>query len=136
MRYRGADRIRRWQSAIAIAAALGLFTAVVVGWASRETAVAGVALPAPRSHHASEQADVASQHLHSDSPLDHQSTKTAWLTRERPPTWPRLSPVSVWSPLPGSLATSGVPPDIARSTAPAAMRANRDTLTQFCIARL
>ena len=118
-------------------AALGLLTAVVVGWASRGSAVAGVDVPSTTvSHGVGAHAAAARQHFRADSPLDHKSAKSAWMTRERPPSWPRLSAVSVGSALPNSLAASGVPPDVTRSTAPAGMRANRDTLTQFCIARL
>jgi hypothetical protein len=134
---RGADQTRGWRGAVAAVAVLAFFAAVVVGWSSCGTAVAGLALPqaATSSHEGGERAAAPSQHFRSDSPVDHPSVKNAWMTRERPPSWPRLAPVAVWS-LPNSLAAAGVPPDVIHSTAPAAKRANRDTLTQFCIARL
>jgi hypothetical protein len=117
---------------------LAFFAAVVVGWSSCGTAVAGLALPhaAAAAPAGGERATTAGQHIRGDSPVDHQSAKNAWMTRERPPSWPRVAPVAAWLTMPKSLAASGVPPDLVHSTAPAANRANRDTLTQFCIARL
>jgi hypothetical protein len=126
--------------AIAVVAALGVFAAVVTGWAARGSAVAGVALPqlAAQSQqaHAAQPAEHAPVSLHRDAPVDEKVTTNAWMTRERPPTWPRLTPDAVWSPLPPSLAASGVPPDNVASVPPTPALAGRDLLTHLCVTRV
>jgi hypothetical protein len=131
--------------AVALVAALGVFTAVVTGWAARGSSVAGAALPQPatvsQGAHAgpaqsAERAAAAGHSLRSDSPTNQKFTKNAWMTRERPPTWPRLAPEAVWSPLPASLVASGVPPGNAHSGTPAPAEVDRDLLTHLCVARL
>jgi hypothetical protein len=142
--YRGASQAR-WRIAIALAAALCVFTAVVTGWAARGSALAGVALPqlATASHEAQagpapagEHATEAGHSFHSDAPLGQKFTKNAWMTRERPPTRPQLAPDAVWSPLPASLAASGVPPGSADPGDPTPALVDRDLLTHLCVARL
>ena len=134
--YRGAAASRRWRSAIAILVALSLF-AVITGWASRGSAVIEVALPQPaalsQGAHAHVGEHSARQLSHTDSPV-HQNFY-AWMTRERPPEWPRVTPESVWSPVPTSLVAWGVPPDNTHSTACPAL-ADPDLLTLLCVARL
>jgi hypothetical protein len=151
--FRGAGKARRWRSAIAVVAALGILAAVTTGWASRASSVAGTALTQPAAlsqvalhvganpdHvHIGAQSRPISHVAHgfsSGSPQKHQKpTKNAWMTRDRPPTWNRLSAQSVRSPLPASFATSGFQPGGARSGAPAAARADPDVLTQLCVSR-
>ena len=142
MTYRGALQTRRWRLAVALVAALGVFTAVVTGWAARGSTAAGVALPPPATASHAAHVERADQHaapaanFRSAAPLDQKFTKNAWMTRERPPTWPRLAPDAVWSPVPASLATSGVPPgDPHPGTATPAL-VDRDLLTHLCVARL
>src|ERR1700741_185567 len=114
---RGAGKARRWRSAIAVVVALGLFAAVTTGWAARASSLAGAGPPPPAglsqvAQHAGEHARPighVAQGFSSGSPHRHQKpTKNAWMTRDRPPTWNRLSAQSVSSPLPASFAASGV----------------------------
>jgi hypothetical protein len=57
------------------------------------------------------------------------------MTRDRPPTWTRLTAQSLKTPLPASFVASVLAPGGARPRAPAAIRADRDILTQLCVAR-
>ena len=149
----GASTTRRWQSAMAIVAGLSLFAAVTTGWAARGSLLAGAALP--------QSAALSQETLHvgvnaGHVRVDHQSqlishvaygfssgssqtpqkpTKNAWMTRDRPPTWARLSPQSLRSPLPASFAALGFQPGRAQSRAPAAVCADQDILTELCVAR-
>lgn len=59
-----------------------------------------------------------------------------WMTKERPPTWNRLSPQSALSPMPMTFSPVRVAPYDAQSRAPATIPADRDTLTRLCIARV
>jgi hypothetical protein len=135
--YRGPGKSRRWRSAVAILAALSLF-AVITGWASRSSALIDVAPPQPaalsQGAHAHVGEHAESRQSRTDSPV-HQNF-TAWMTRERPPEWPRVTPESVWSPAPNSLAAWGVPPGNTHSTARPVALADRDLLTLLCVARL
>jgi hypothetical protein len=128
---------RRWRSAIVIVAALSLF-AVMTGWASRSSALIEVALPQPAALTQGTQAHAgahsASQLSDTGAPV-HQNFN-AWMTRERPPEWPRVAPESVWSPGPNSLVAASVPPDATHTTAGPTARAHRDLLTLLCVARL
>lgn len=65
MRYWGAGGARRWRLAIAVVATLGVFAAVVTGWAARGSAVPGVALP---------QLAAQSQETHAAQPAEHAAT--------------------------------------------------------------
>jgi hypothetical protein len=135
--YRGPGKSRRWRSAIAIVAALSLF-ALITGWASQSSALIEVAPPQPaalsQGAHAHVGEHSASRQSHTDSPV-HQNFN-AWITRERPPEWPRVTPESVWSPVPTSLVVRGVPPGNTHSTAGPAALADWDLLTLLCVARL
>jgi hypothetical protein len=76
--------------------------------------------------------------VHGSSPTHQKPTKNAWMTRDRPPSWNRLSSQSVWSPLPASFAAglaSGFDPDGAHFGAPPTALGGRDILTQLCVAR-
>jgi len=142
--FRDTGKTRRWQSAIAIVAALSLFAAVITGWASRGSTVAGLAVPqtAALSQGAHVGVNVGRAQLgdrsqstsnlgHDSSPTHQKPTKNAWMTRDRPPSWTRLEPQSVRSPLPASFADLGIQLRDAHSSAPAAVAADRDILTQL-----
>jgi hypothetical protein len=154
---RGAGKARRWRSAIALVAALGLFAAVTTGWASRTSSLAGTGLPQPAALsqvalHVG--ADAAHVHIGDQSrptshvgqgfgqgfsvgssPTHQKPTKNAWMTRDRPPTWTRLSAQSVRSPLPASFAASGLQPGAAQAVAQKAGSGGQDILTELCVAR-
>jgi hypothetical protein len=151
----GIGKTRRWQLAIAIVAALSLFTAVTTGWALRGSALAQIAGPLPAAWQvthvgvnvAHSQPDAqpgdpsqpASYLTHGTSPTHQKPTKHAWMARERPQTWTRLSAQSDWSALPASFAPRGpafgVQPGGTHSAAPAAAPTDRDLLTQLCVDR-
>lgn len=61
--------------------------------------------------------------------------RSAWMTKERPLTWNRLSPQSVLTPAPLSFTPTGFAPDGTQARAPAAIASDRDILTRFCVAR-
>ncbi|OJZ67323.1 hypothetical protein BRW65_26425 [Mycobacterium paraffinicum] len=148
MTVEGALGDRRWRSAIAIVAALCVFCAVTAGWASRGTAVAGVGPPHlavaqgaahpgvdPARVHTSDMG-LGAQHFSSGSaPTHHSTTKNAWMTRDRPPTWARSSPPSLDSPLPTSFAAAAFRLPRPPSRAPGAVPLHRHLLTQLCVAR-
>ena len=152
MKPRGAGKTRRWQSAIAIAAALSLFVALVAGSALRPK-FAAAALPEPAAW-SQRTPDIGTHadrvHPHGGSPtmsqLAHATSRdsgpankkpyhTTWMTKDRPPTSSRLSPQSVLSPVPSSFTPLGFQPRGAQSRAPAAVRSDRDVLTRLCVAR-
>lgn len=132
MTVEGVRNARRWQLAIAIVAALGVFCAVTAGWASRGTAnlspqpAAGVNVARAQAHNATPAAS-------GSSPTHHKTTKTAWMTRDRPPTWARSAPQSIGSPLPFVPAVFRLPR--APSAAPGALEPDRDLFTRLCVAR-
>jgi hypothetical protein len=72
---------------------------------------------------------------HGASPTHQKQTKNAWMTRDRPPTWTRMSPHSIWSPLPASFAASEFQPAGTHSGAPVTHLADHDILTRLCVAR-
>lgn len=61
--------------------------------------------------------------------------RSAWMTKERPPTWNRLSPQSVLTPAPLSFTPIGFAPVGSHPRAPAAIAPDRDILTLICVAR-
>ena len=144
----GAGKTRRWQLAIATVAALSLLTAVTTGWASRGTTLTQVASPLSAASSHATHVDVNSGHVqpgdrtqpashlaHGSSPTHQKQTKNAWMTRDRPPTWTRMSPHSTWPALPASFAVpefrlSGAPPG-----APATDFVDQAILTRLCVAR-
>ena len=138
----GIGKTRRWQLAIALVVALSLFTAVTTGWALRGSTLAQTAGPLPAAWqltHAGANAVHAQPGAQGTSPTHQMPTKHAWMARERPQTWTRLSPPSAWSALPASFAPGGpalgVPPGGAGRGAPAAAPTDRDILTQLCVDR-
>jgi len=150
--FRGAGTTRRWQLAIAIFAALSVFAAVTTGWASRGSAVAAAAVPQPPALSQATHVGVNAGHVQfadrphpmsyfvrGFSPTHQKPAKNAWMTRDRPPSWNRLSSQSVWSPLPASFAArglaSGFDPGGAQFGAPPTALAGRNILTQHCVAR-
>jgi hypothetical protein len=129
-----------------------MFAAVTTGWASRDSAIAAAAVPQPPALSQTTHAGVNAGHVqlgdqphptsylvHGSSPTHQKPTKNAWMTRDRPPSWNRLSSQSAWSPLPASFAARGLAsgPDSggAQFGAPPTALAGRDILTQLCIAR-
>lgn len=121
-------------------AALSVFTAVTTGWAMRGSALAQVAGPLPsawQAAHAEANAVPTRPAAQRSSPSHQMPTAHAWMARERPQTWTRLSPQSDWSALPASFAPGepvlGVPPG---GTDPGAHTpSDRDILTQLCVDR-
>jgi hypothetical protein len=144
VKFRGAGRTRRWQLAIAIVAALGLFAAVTTGWASRGLAPGDVRLPQPAAFSLGDHPQPTSHLDHGSSsdcdfssdfaPPHQKPTKNAWMTRDRPQTWARLSPQSVWWPLPASFATSRWRGG-ANTDPPTGAPTDQDILTQLCVDR-
>ncbi|WP_040623861.1 hypothetical protein [Mycobacterium parascrofulaceum] len=125
---------RRWRSAIAIAAALGLFCAVTAGGASHGKAVAGLERAAPPlAVHAG--VNAAPNFSAGSAPTHHKSTKTPWMTQDRPPTWARSSPPSIGSPLPASFAAAIFRLPRAPSRTPEMIPPDGDLLTRLCVAR-
>jgi len=147
---RGVGTTRRWRLAIAILAALSVSAAVTTGWASRGPAAAAAAHPPALSQvtHAGanagqvqhgDRAGPTSYLVHGSSPTHQKPTKNAWMTRDRPPSWNRLSSQTAWSPLPASFAAwalaSGFDPGGAHFGATPTALADRDILTQLGVAR-
>jgi hypothetical protein len=66
---------------------------------------------------------------------DKKPFRRAWMTKERPLTWNRLSAHSVLTPAPWSFTPIAFAPDAARPRLPAAVASDRDTLTEICVAR-
>ena len=142
---------RRWRSAVAAAAALSVLLAVTTGWAARGSGVAAAVIPYPAAMsqgnagvgagHGRLQRD---DHSHPAIPLargdstgswpTHQA-KNTWMTRDRPPTWNRLAPQSVRTPLSDSFAAPLFEPGSAVARAPTAAPIDDDIVTQLCIAR-
>ncbi|ORB73784.1 hypothetical protein [Mycobacterium scrofulaceum] len=136
---------RRWRSAIAVAAVLGLFCAVTAGWASHGRAVAGLERAAsPRAVHAAVNAAPVQAHnacpgapnfSAGSAPTHHKSTKTPWMTQDRPPTWARSSPPSIGSPLPASFEAAIFRLPRAPSRMPEMIPPDGDLLTRLRVAR-
>ncbi|HEX5257132.1 MAG TPA: hypothetical protein VFW69_25275 [Mycobacterium sp.] len=61
--------------------------------------------------------------------------RRAWMTKERPLTWNRLSAQSVLTPAPLSFTPIGFAPGGPQTRAPAAIASDRDILTEICVAR-
>jgi hypothetical protein len=61
--------------------------------------------------------------------------RSAWMTKERPLMWNRLSPQSVLTPAPLSFTPIGFAPGGTQPRAPAAIPSERDILTRICVAR-
>jgi hypothetical protein len=146
---------RRWRAAIAVVAALSLFTAVLGCW-SLQSRLAAAAAQRPA---ASAQGTLDSCQVKFDAGSQrsthvghgpscgagltkHTAFKSAGMKRDRPPSWARLSPQSVWAQLPIAwslrpitLATLGFHPDDTHSGVPVAALAVPDILTQFCVDR-
>lgn len=61
--------------------------------------------------------------------------RSAWMTKERPLTWNRLSTQSVLTPAPASFTPIGFAPGGTQSRAPAAIAPVKDILAETCVAR-
>lgn len=150
MVFRGVGETRRWQAAIAVAAALAGFTALITGSALRP-AFSAAAPPEPAAWSAGVGAAAGLTHgrlpalgrpAAAASRVGEPANKTnrkpfhsAWMTKERPLTWNRMSSQSVLTPVPLSFTPIGSAPAGARARAPAAIASDRDILTQICVAR-
>ncbi len=134
MRLRGGGITRRWRSAIAVVAALSAFVALVAGSALRPPSAAA-ALPEPAAW-SQTTPDAGAHASHDSTPTNKKPFHTTWMTKDRPPTPGRLSPPSAGSPHPVSFAALGFQPRGTLPRAPAAVRADPDILTRFCVARL
>jgi hypothetical protein len=149
---RSAATSRRWQLAIAIVAALGLFVSLIAG-SSLRPQLAAAALPEPaawthgtqgvQAQASQVQLDPAAQLIsHSDrgsspdsTPTNKKPFRNTWMTRDRPTSWTHLSPQSGWLALPASFTAAGFQPCDGHCAASAAAPVSRDTLTQFCVVR-
>ncbi|OBJ26924.1 hypothetical protein A5646_12135 [Mycobacterium sp. 1245499.0] len=147
---RGVGETRRWQAAIAVAAALAAFTALIAGSALRP-AFSAAAPPEPAAWSAGLGAAAGLTHgrlpalgqpavaaSRVGAPANKTNRKpfhSAWMTKERPLTWNRVSAQSVLAPVPLSFTPIGFAPAGARSRAPAVTLSDRDILTQICVAR-
>lgn len=148
MVFRGVGVTRRWQLAIAVTAALGVFIALVTGsWLRPNFAAAAPPEPAAWSAatvgtHAGLTHDrpvvgrAALAAARSSAPANkNKPFRSAWMTKERPLTWNRLSPQSVLTTAPSSFTPIGFAPGGTQPRAPAAIASDRDILTRICIAR-
>jgi hypothetical protein len=146
----GAAKTRR-HSAVALVAGISLFVALIAGSALRPQ-VAATALPEPVawSQGAPDVGAHADQPLRGRSPtvshLAHLTSwgaaptnkkpfRSMWMTKERPSTWTRLSPQSVRSSVPASVAALKFQPRGTPYPRAADVGAKRDILTRLCIAR-
>ncbi|ORB44272.1 hypothetical protein BST39_07175 [Mycobacterium paraseoulense] len=141
---------RRWQSIVAVVAALSLFTALIAG-SSLRPQLSASALPEPaawthETHsgqaHAGQvrDADHIISHLShgrsaGSTPTDAKPFHSMWMTRDRPASWPSISPQSGWFLLPTSLAAPCHWPDGAHPAVPLVAPAARDILTMLCVIR-
>ena len=149
--FRGVGETRRWQRVIAVAAALGVFIALVTGSALRQNS-AMAAPPEPavwttptvdahagrmpgRPAALSRAALTVSQAPTPANKTNQAPFRRSWMTKERPMTWNRLSTQSVLTPAPVSFTPTVFAPGAAQSRAPAAIPSDRDILTCICVAR-
>lgn len=131
-------------------AALGVFIALVTGSWLRPT-FAATAPPEPAAWSAAS-AGAQARLTHerpvvgraapaaerSSAPANKTNQKpfrSAWMTKERPPTWNRLSPQSVLTPAPLSFTPIGFAPAGTQPRAPVAIASDRDILTRIGVAR-
>ncbi|MEK7047411.1 hypothetical protein OSI08_00440 [Mycobacterium ulcerans] len=155
MSTRSDRRIQRWQLAIVVAAALGVFVALIAGWAWRpKFSAASLPEPVTWSHgisvHSPHSGALGSTQLRADSPaVSHVDNATAsgsvpthtkpfhsmWMTRGRPPNWIPLSPNLVWSPQPASLFAMELAPNLTHTAKPANAAGGQDSLMRLCVAR-
>jgi hypothetical protein len=142
--------------ATAIVAVLSLFVALIAGSGLRPEFTAA-ALPEPVAWSqetlgvgAHADTDVGRVQIHAGSqlgshfchaslsgsaPTDKKPVLSMLMARGRPLTWARLSPNSVWPPLPASFATVEFAPAVAHFGAPVAAPVDQDIFTQLCVAR-
>ncbi|OBJ34106.1 hypothetical protein A5621_19375 [Mycobacterium colombiense] len=150
MAFRGVGVTRRWQLAIAVTAALGVFIALVTGtWlrpnfaatAPLEPAAWSAAPVGAQAGQTHERPVVGRAALAAERPsapankTNQKPFRSAWMTKERPLTWNRLSPQSVLTPAPLSFTPIGFAPAGTQARAPAAVAYDRDILTRICVAR-
>lgn len=134
-----------------MSAALGVFIALIAGSALRSNLATAVppeppAWSAPTAdmdthaglmqiHPTSRSASIAARSWTPANKTNKKPFRSAWMTKERPLTWNRLSPQSVLTPAPLSLTPMAFAPTGIQARAPAAIPYDRDILTQLCVAR-
>jgi hypothetical protein len=148
---RRAGETRRWQPAIAVVAALGLFAALIAGSALRPQ-FAAAALPEPAAwSHAAPDAKAPTDHLQihgsqqltnqvagclcGAGPVNKKPFHSRWMTQDRPQTWTRWSPQSARSSSTASFAPSVSAPGGAGNRSFAYFPDGQDLLTRLCVTR-
>src|SRR5262249_37495446 len=127
-------------------AALSLFVAVLGSWTLQSRLAATALMPRTASSHNTPAVgpDIGKVQLrHASAPTIRPPFKSPGIKRDRPPSWARLTPQSVWAALPvlSSLrpkimaAWEFQPGDTHRGASIAAVLGVRDILTQLCVAR-
>jgi hypothetical protein len=148
---RRAGKTRRWQPAIVVVAALGLFAALIAGSALRpQFSAAALPEPAAWSHAAADAvAPTGHPQLHGSpqlanqvagclcgsGPVNKKPFHSMWMTQDRPQTWPRWSPESARSPSMPSFAPAVFSPDGTGNRSPAYSPDGQDLLTRLCVTR-
>jgi hypothetical protein len=145
---RGANRIRRWQPAIAVVAALSLFVSLVAGSALRsQFSAATLPEPAAWSHvtpdagpsqaRSESPATIHLQHASSwrSSPTNKKPFHSMWMTHDRPDVWTRLQSLPLWSALPASFAGTGFQSGDVHTSALAAECGDHEILALLCVSR-
>lgn len=139
------------ESIVAVVTALSLFVALIAGSSLRPQFAAG-ALPEPAAWtHQTESVQTPGGQEHpgavqiishpghglgpGSTPTDKKPFHSMWMTRERPTSWPSLSPQSDWLVLPTSFAPQGHPSDHARRVVAPAGCDGRDILMELCLIR-
>ncbi|WP_036472283.1 hypothetical protein [Mycobacterium triplex] len=148
MNIRGAGHTRRWQPAIAVVAALGLFASLIAGSSLRsQFSAATLPEPAawsqaiPNSGHAQTNSEAAAaihlQHASSwdVSPAKRKPFHSMWMTHDRPDVWPRLASHSLLSVLPVSFAGTVFQSREVHTSAPAAECGDHEILALLCVSR-
>jgi len=150
---RGDGRTRRWQSAIAITAAVSLFVALIAGSALRPK-FAAATLPEPAMWSAGPLVDgahAAPLQIHGgfqpasyavrgselgSSPTNKKPFHSMWMTHDRPSIWTRLAPQRPVSLVSVAFSSSEIlRPRGARRSSLSVRFSGQDILTQLCVAR-
>jgi hypothetical protein len=131
---RRAGKTRRWQPAVAVVAALGLFTALIAG-SSLRPQFSAPALPEPVawSHAAAHVDQPTSKPV--NKPVNKKPFHSMWMTQDRPQTWTRWSAQSARSLSTASFAPSVFAPGGARSRSPAYFPDGQHLLTLLGVTR-
>jgi len=148
---RRAGKTRRWQPAIVVVAALGLFAALIAGSALRPQ-FSAAALPEPSAwshvapdagpptghpqlHGAPQLASQVTGCLCGSGPVNKKPFHSMWMTQDRPQAWAKWSPQSTRSPSMASFAPAVFTPGGTRNRSPANFGDGQDLLTRLCVTR-